>query len=731
MSFLTPLYLLAGLAVLAPILAHLVRKKPREVIDFSSVIFLESSSPKLTNRNRLDQWMLLALRTLILLALALAFARPYLKTTSEQPSSNQPAIERILLIDTSASMRRNGVWEDAMRKAKEFLGRMGPDDTIGIYAMTDRIEPILSLEQSRNTVAAQRGSDAIDSLSKIAPTWRPSDHGKAMAQALDLLNDQELDQTKLQRSQIAVASDFQQGSSLESLGLKSWPSETQFTPLMCQPKSLGNASLSILHQDPDQTANQGESIERIAVRNSARSKHDRFTLHWLNTKGQPIEHAPIEVFVPAGQQQIIPLQRPKDDSVDSEGPLVLELRGDDHPFDNRQYLYRGRKEYGKALCIDSQAQEPKDSISYFVSRIPLSQPGLDIEWEVSDPSVEYTPEGLKPVRWVIASSQIQANLAEKLKESIEQGMHLFWVFDRPLGGQSGSTATATDASLGVQASQSPTELIQPEDLERTWRTWFPKDSVTVREAPIRRYQLLQQIDMTHPVFATFADPKFNDFTKVRFWKHRHIDGLDTDSWRILARFDDGDPALLERSLGKGAITIMAAGWQPIESQLALSSKFVPMIGSMFEQGNPIKASPDYFSGDAIPERLGKQVTETLLQDRTFESTMVDSDRFEVPGIYRVQQDSDYVVVNIPRNEGLTDPIDLEEFSRFGIQLDQLNEQELKRQRESHVHQLAEQLESNQRGWWWILLSVLLIAGLESLFSIYRSRVQSTTASPLG
>ncbi|RLT16445.1 MAG: hypothetical protein DWI26_04110, partial [Planctomycetota bacterium] len=44
MSFLTPLYLLAGLAVLAPILAHLVRKRPRDVIDFSSILFLEPSA---------------------------------------------------------------------------------------------------------------------------------------------------------------------------------------------------------------------------------------------------------------------------------------------------------------------------------------------------------------------------------------------------------------------------------------------------------------------------------------------------------------------------------------------------------------------------------------------------------------------------------------------------------------------------------------------------------------
>ncbi|MFM2013839.1 MAG: hypothetical protein RLZZ396_2623, partial [Planctomycetota bacterium] len=110
MSFLTPLYLLAGLAILAPIFAHLVRKKPREVIDFSSVIFMDANPPKLTSRNRVDQWFLLLLRLLILLAIALAFARPYFKTLLQQDRTDRPVVKRILLVDASASMRRDEVW---------------------------------------------------------------------------------------------------------------------------------------------------------------------------------------------------------------------------------------------------------------------------------------------------------------------------------------------------------------------------------------------------------------------------------------------------------------------------------------------------------------------------------------------------------------------------------------------------------------------------------------------
>jgi hypothetical protein len=46
---------------------------------------------------------------------------------------------------------------------------------------------------------------------------------------------------------------------------------------------------------------------------------------------------------------------------------------------------------------------------------------------------------------------------------------------------------------------------------------------------------------------------------------------------VLANFDHGKPAVLRKSVGKGEINIMASGWQPEESQFALSSKFLPLM----------------------------------------------------------------------------------------------------------------------------------------------------------
>src|SRR5204862_904590 len=121
----------------------------------------------------------------------------------------------------------------------------------------------------------------------------------------------------------------------------------------------------------------------------------------------------------------------------------------------------------------------------------------------------------------------------------------------------------TDAS----AAQTVTDLLSIIDL-------------SVAESPARDYALLGRVDTRHPLFAPFADARFGDFTKIHFWKHRRMKlagaAVSGDpTLRPLAWFDDGDPFLVERTLDKGRVLVAAAGWNPADSQLALSTKFVP------------------------------------------------------------------------------------------------------------------------------------------------------------
>ncbi len=104
MQFLNPLALLGLATALIPLVVHLLhRGRPREV-PFSNLIFLRQLHQSSRRSLRLRQWLVLLLRMLILICLALAFARPALHEGGGFLGGAQPTTA-VVLLDHSYSTR--------------------------------------------------------------------------------------------------------------------------------------------------------------------------------------------------------------------------------------------------------------------------------------------------------------------------------------------------------------------------------------------------------------------------------------------------------------------------------------------------------------------------------------------------------------------------------------------------------------------------------------------------
>ena len=132
MNFLSPWFLLGALAIAGPILFHLIRRAARERLTFSSIMFLRPTPPKVTRRRRIENPWLLLLRCLALLLLAAGFARPFFAKNIAAPASAMEGRQLILLLDTSASMRREGMWEKARSMAEQYLDKATPADQVAV-----------------------------------------------------------------------------------------------------------------------------------------------------------------------------------------------------------------------------------------------------------------------------------------------------------------------------------------------------------------------------------------------------------------------------------------------------------------------------------------------------------------------------------------------------------------------------------------------------------------------
>ena len=128
LSFLAPLYLLGALAIAVPLALHLYRRRTDEVLEFSSIAWLQAVPVETQQRRRLRDWLLLALRVAALLLLAAAFARPYL--SAGETSAARPVT--VLAVDASASMAAPGVWPRAQQEALAALDAMSEGEVVAL-----------------------------------------------------------------------------------------------------------------------------------------------------------------------------------------------------------------------------------------------------------------------------------------------------------------------------------------------------------------------------------------------------------------------------------------------------------------------------------------------------------------------------------------------------------------------------------------------------------------------
>jgi hypothetical protein len=227
------------------------------------------------------------------------------------------------------------------------------------------------------------------------------------------------------------------------------------------------------------------------------------------------------------------------------------------------------------------------------------------------------------------------------------------------------------------------------------------------------------------LFADLSDSKFNDFSKIRFWKHRRLVSNQLDDWRVLAKFDDGSPALICKDQGMGKIWILTAGWQPNESQLALSTKFVPLICGLYRLATPVVNDPLSYrvgmsleipSDQRIDSPAGVEVRGDPVEGRAVKQIVLSE-----PGVYRrvtATGIESQLAVNLAESESNTSVSGLERLEKLGVIMK--DSKPIKKDDASRRQLRAVELES-QQGWWrWVIVGVIGVVGLESLLCIRKA-----------
>jgi hypothetical protein len=680
MSFLAPLYIAGMLAVSLPIVFHLIRRTPQGRQVFSSLMFLSPSPPRLTRRSRLDNLLLLILRGLALSLLAFAFARPLFYRQSDMNISETEGRRIALVVDTSASMRRGDLWTQAVRRVENVLGDLAPTDEVALFTFDQQVRPLLTFDEWNEQEQPQRAPLLRARLSTVSPTWAQTNLGDALATVADAISDHAKQSSPAARRQLVLISDLQTGSHIEPLQGYEWPSGVLVDVQSVASKDPTNAGLHLV----ETTADDESTDERLRIRvsNESDSTREQFSLAWANKEGPLAKNKPVQVYVPPGQNRIVRIAWPaKGETADR-----LILSGDAHDFDNTLYLIPPRQEQVQLVYLGNDDADDTKGLLYYLQQAVAETPRRKVEIVTRTQKEPLTGSDLLEAPLVIAAAAMADDQVTLLRTFLQQGGTMLYVLTDP--------AAAT--SLGRLMNQ---------------------EALTVNEARSSTHALLGSIKFDHPLFQPFADPRYADFTKIHFWKHRQLKLNDDVSRRVLAAFDNGDPFLLEQTVGTGRLLVATSGWHPADSQLALSSKFVPLIGGMFPRAaNGIEQSQRNI---LEPVELPAAVTEQRAvrgPDGNESPLPADAKVFDAanePGVYRLTlagQETP-LAFNLASDESRTSPLPVEELELRGAKVgtQPTAEQLAERQRQARIFEL----ENRQKLWRWLIVAVLAILLIET------------------
>lgn len=142
MTFLNPAFLFGLLAAGIPILIHLLNLRKLQKVDFSTLRFIKELQKNQIRKIKLKQWLLLALRVLLILFLVTAFSRPALKGVAIAGVTSSAKTTTIIILDNSPSMEiidtDGSLFNKARSAALSLLNTMQEGDEVALITTTDR-----------------------------------------------------------------------------------------------------------------------------------------------------------------------------------------------------------------------------------------------------------------------------------------------------------------------------------------------------------------------------------------------------------------------------------------------------------------------------------------------------------------------------------------------------------------------------------------------------------------
>jgi len=668
MSFLNPLFLLGLAAIAAPIIVHLVRRTKAPRVEFPSLMFVRRIPQRTIRRRRMQNWLLFAMRCLAFLLLVFAFVRPYFG--SSQADENRGQRANVILLDTSFSLRYGNRFEQAKQRARAFIDETRGAERTALVTFDQGFEA----QQRFTTDTAQL--KAV--LGSVQPGSGATDYTQSLRGAEGLFK-----QAGAGDKRIVLISDFQTAGRNDVEASYRLPKDIKLVTIDLGEQNSPNLAITDAGLQP--LIYQAKYSDKLTARIANFSDEAK---EGVRVEFQLNDHTVEKREIKIAARDATPVEFTGFNLNEGVNRGVIVIEGDNFAFDNRFNFTLRRAEQLKALAIETATRGRSES--FYLRNALTTGENLPFDLEIKSAG-SVNPAEISAYRVIILNdAAVNPALAQQLVKFVEGG-----------GGLIIAAGPHTEPSAFNQTFQN----FAPAELE---------EAVQLRGD----YVAMSEIKTDHPIFEVFK--RSGRLAAARVFGYTRA--TPSEGAGVIARFEDGSPALVEATRGSGKILLFTSTLDASWNDLPLTPIYLPLvrqmtrhlgereerawnqIGETFTAPAAKDGTPpavDAPNGERITDRKQTATGELLINARE-------------PGFYRLRYsgNSDFAAVNLDGKESDLSKLKVEEFVAAVTGADP----KAAAAAAANEKLTNEELESRQRLWWMLLIAALLLFVAEAVLA---------------
>lgn len=525
MSLLAPWFLAGLLSIGVPIAIHLINRERKTVVPFPSLMFLQRVPYRSVRRQKLRHLLLFALRCIALFLFVAAFARPFFQQASALDTVGG-AREVVILLDRSYSMGYGDRWAAAKDSARAAIGTPGPGDRITLVTFANDAAAVTEPTGVR--------ADLERAIERVTLSSEGTRYGPALKFAGDILA-----ASALANKEIVLVTDFQR---------RGWSSQAELRlppGIDIRAMDVGGgatADIAVTAVTTDRASNDPGAPVTATARIANTGASARSVTATLELAGRVVGSTTVTVPASGSAQARFPATAVPGGV--TRGTVTIPR--DDLTANNTFHFTLAPDEAVRVLVINPAGARANQAL-FFRRALEIGDaPRFAVEVKRVDS---------------LAPRDFAGRALIVLNEAA------------PPGGELG-------AALRTEVREGAGLVVVPGDLaaERVPREWEPALRVGLGAVTSRTGvggARIARVSYASPIFEPFAAPGSGDFASALVYQHRTLRVAGDTG--ILAWYDDGTPALVERTFGLGRVVVWSSTLDDYWTNLPTHPVFLPFV----------------------------------------------------------------------------------------------------------------------------------------------------------